>query len=113
MHLPALPKVAFTSTPRTKTLPHPSEHKSLAGDPESVGTPERKKPLCCIASVYSNWRTAVRAAASDALVDEDELAKVNCRFQTGCFTNQFRAKAILHTAMASAGGEMQNARILR
>jgi hypothetical protein len=24
---------------------HPSEQKSLAGDPESLGTPDRKKPL--------------------------------------------------------------------
>jgi len=38
---------------------HPSEQKSLTGDPMSPGTPDGKKPLDIVLSVYSNWRTAV------------------------------------------------------
>jgi len=38
---------------------HPSEQKSLAGDPESVGTPLRKKPLECVLSVYTNSENVI------------------------------------------------------
>jgi hypothetical protein len=43
---------------------HPSEQKSLAGDPESAGIPLRKKLLGIQFSEYSNWRIAVAHEAA-------------------------------------------------